>query len=831
MSSSSKSVPSFLALGCVSAMAFASAAHAQDGGSAAKLGGMTVTDTAIDESQVKVEKVESPKYVRPLLDTPQTITVIGNQTIQKQNLLTLRDVLATVPGITFGAGEGGGGYGDSINLRGQSANTDITIDGVRDSAQYSRTDPFNLEQVEVINGANSVYGGSGAIGGTINLVTKRPKAVDETLIQAGIGTSDYYRATIDSNMRLSEQIAIRLNAMYHENDVPARQVDRYERWGVAPSVKFGVDGPTSLTLLYVHQKDDNTPLYGVPYYRNDLFDGPLPGVGYSNYYGYRNLDRQDQTVDQATAIFEHKFSDVLSVRNLSRWQRVEQNLNVAPPQGTYCLASTGLTPAGGACTLDLDSRSGSANVFNVTIPAGYYAPSGPRGNFRNSINQSLYNQLDLTFNIPGGHTLVLGTSAQQEDYDLVTGNVLRTETGVNPYAFDPAAPLATAHLPYINIANPNMVVPGPALAGATYGSNVYTGPVNYTQTGYQTGDTFNIAGYAFAAIKIFDQLEINGGLRYEHNRARFRSDTITPPGLPIPDGQTSRYLTGVRQNATDNLFSYRLGLVYKPVENASLYAAYANSVTPTSSTVRTGCGTASVDQIRLGLEPCSVDPQKAINYEIGGKIDLFDAQLQLTAALFRNKRTNYSVASNDPAIGNLNVNDGRNKVDGITLGASGNITPAWTIFANYTYLKSKVLQSISDYCLDNPGASYTPSGSTSAVTCAASDVQAGNPLTNTPKHSGSLFTTYTLPFGLQLGYGLTYQGSFYLSNSSAAPMYKTDSYTVHRAMLSYPVTDRFSAQLNVQNFTNKKYYTSIRNNGWANPGEGRSWVLTLGYKL
>ena len=817
MSSSSKSIPSFLALGCVSAIAFASTAHAQDGAPGPKLGGMTVTDTAIDASEVKVERAESPKYVRPLLDTPQTITVIGNQTIKEQNLLTLRDVLSTIPGITFGAGEGGGGYGDSINLRGQSANTDISIDGVRDSAQYSRTDPFNIEQIEVTNGANSVFGGSGAIGGNINIVTKRPTGRDETLVQAGIGTSDYYRATIDSNVRVSDRIAVRLNAMYHENDVPARQIDRYKRWGIAPSIKFGVDGPTSLTLLYTHQEDKNTPLYGVPYYNNGLYDGPLPGVADGGYYGYRNLDRQNQKVDHATAIFDHQFSDLLSIRNLSRWQRVEQNLTVAPPQGTFCLASTGLTPTGGACTVDLDTRTGPGQVFNVTIPAGYYAPSGPRGNFRNSVNQSLYNQLDLTFNIPGGHTLVLGTSAQQEDYNLLSGNALRTPTGVSPYAFDPFAPLATAHLPYINIANPNEVIPGPALAGATYGSNVFTGPVNYTQTGYQNGDTFNIAAYGFAAVKIFDQLEINGGVRYEHNRARFRSDTVTPSGVPIPAGQATRYLTGARQNATDNLFSYRVGIVFKPVENASLYVAYANSKNPTSTSVRSGCGLL-ITGTGGANDPCDAKPEQAVNYEIGGKIDLFDAQLQLTAAIFRNERTNFRVASNDPFIGTLPVNDGRNRVNGITLGATGNITDAWTIFANYTYLDSEVIQSISDYQKD----------------LGVLDPQAGNPMTNTPKHSGSLFTTYTLPFGLQLGYGLTYQGSFYLNNARTTPttvLYKSDDYLVHRAMLSYPITEKFSAQLNVQNFTNEKYFTSIRNNGWANPGEGRSWVLTLGYKL
>ena len=323
------SATSFLALGCVGALAFASTGHAQE--EAPKLGGMTVTDTALDEPEVKVERAESPKYVRPLLDMPQTITVIGNQTIQKQNLLTLRDVLSTIPGITFGAGEGGGGYGDNINLRGQSANTDISIDGVRDSAQYSRTDPFNIEQIEVTNGANSVYGGSGAIGGNINIVTKRPKGYDETLVQAGIGTSDYYRATIDSNVRVSDSAAVRLNAMYHENDVPRRDHDRYERWGVAPSVKLGLDGPTSLTLLYTHQEDENTPLYGVPYYKNGVYDGPLPGAPYSGYYGYKNIDRQDQTIDQATAIFDHRFSDVFAIRNLSRWQRVEQQLVVNPP--------------------------------------------------------------------------------------------------------------------------------------------------------------------------------------------------------------------------------------------------------------------------------------------------------------------------------------------------------------------------------------------------------------------------------------------------------------------------------------------------------------------
>lgn len=783
-------------MGCVSALAFSGAACAQDE-TGPRLGTMTVTDTALEEPDVKVEKAESPKYTRPLLDTPQTITVLSNTTIRQQNLLTLREALTTIPGITFGAGEGGGGYGDSINLRGQSANSDIQIDGVRDSAQYSRSDTFNLQQIEVVNGANSVYAGSGSIGGSINLITKRPQAEDLSVVSAGIGTDNYYRGTIDSNLRLSDLIAVRLNAMVHENDVPGRDFDSYERWGVAPSITLGIDGPTKLTFLYVHQEDENTPVYGVPYYPQA--GGLVPGARYGAYYGYKNVDRQEQTVDMATVIFEHAFSDKVSLRNLTRWQNVVADTYVNPPQGTFCLASTGLTPSGGACVADIDTRTGAGQVFNVTVPAGFYLPSGPRGTTRLTDTSILYNQFDLRAELNTGgieHSITLGASFSQEDFDLSTGNVLREADGSNPFGFNPSAPSASGHLPFINIANPDQIITGPALAGARYGNNVYPGAINYVEASTQRGDTRNIAVYLFDAIKLSDQFEINGGVRWENNRAKFHNSTIDSGALQLSD---------------DDLFSYRVGFLFKPVPNASIYAAYGNSETPASTIVRTGCAVSNL------VANCTVAPEEAKNYEVGAKVDLFDAQIQLTASLFRNERTNFRVASNDPLAPTLQVLDGRSRVDGLTLGASGRITPEWTIFANYTYLDSEVLQSISNLDRRNNVA----------------DPQRGNALINTPKHSGSLFTTYQFPFGLQVGYGLTYQGSFLVTNSNATGVFKSDDWLTHRAYLAYSFDNGLSAQLNVQNFTNEKYFTGIRNNlaAWAVPGEARSAVLTLSYSF
>ena len=359
----------FLAIACVG-MFTAAPAHAD--GVASTAGSLIVVEG------LRTKEVESTKATAPIVDTPQTITVIDERTIEQQNLLTLRDVLSTVPGITFGAGEGGGGYGDSINLRGYSASNDLTVDGVRDSAQYSRTDPFNLQAVEVYNGANSVYNGAGSVGGTINLVQKRPAANDFVELQAGVGTDDYYRATVDANRQVGEGIAVRLNAMVHSNDIPGLDVVGYERWGVAPSLTLGLGSPLSAIFSYVHHEDDNIPVYGVPYFAE--LGGLVPDGKYAGYYGYRNIDRQESKLDQGTARVEAQLADSLLLTNLTRWQRVGQTTTVNPPQGTFCLAE-GTTQSGDPCAAG-------------QMPGVYY-PSGPRGTTRVSENRLLYNQTDL----------------------------------------------------------------------------------------------------------------------------------------------------------------------------------------------------------------------------------------------------------------------------------------------------------------------------------------------------------------------------------------------------------------------------------------------------
>lgn len=722
----------------------------------------------------RTDKPSSPKYTEALVDIPQTITVVDKATMDQQGLLSLRDVLSTLPGITFGAGEGGGGYGDSINLRGFSANADITVDGVRDSAQYTRSDNFNLEALELVNGANSAYSGAGAVGGTINLVSKTARLENFSVISIGAGTDAYGRVTADSNQTIGEQAALRLNAMVHRNDVPGRDHERFERWGFAPSLGLALESGTRLTLGAHVQHDDNIPQYGVPYF--PAYGGLLPGADVEGYYGYHNIDRQQIENHGVTGVLEHDFNEQLSLRSLVRLQRVDQATVVDAVQGLWCLDS-GVNPADGtACA-----------------SPGTYQPRGPRGYLRDTENGLAVSQTDLTARFRTGavqHALVAGVALTRESFELESGSVLRNPDG------------SPVPLPVMDLSDPD---------------STWTGPVNYLRTGKARGRLHNQAVYAFDTLRFGEQWRLNLGLRYERNESA--NDTWNVKTYDdAPGADNSGLGRLLSRNPTlrnrDDLFSWRTGVVYKPAGNASVYLSYANSKTPSTALVSRSCR----------ANTCNVDPEQARNLELGTKWDLLAGRLALTAAVFRNERTNYRVPDFDPAnpTGEQQL-DGRARVDGLALGVAGRLTRAWSVFANASYLDSEVLQSVSDYCLANPGQDGCGNSPENP------DPDRGGPIENTPERAANLWTTYAFAPGWTVGYGVNYQSGFDGGRVDDAPDVK--GYTTHRAMLAWQVNAQLGLQLNANNLFDKQYFIRVRNNGWATPGEARSLVLSATYQF
>ena len=747
---------------------------------------------AVEVHGERVHKASSPKYTEPLLDTPQTITVVTSEVMAQQNLLGLRDVLSTLPGITFGAGEGGGGYGDSINLRGFTASSDITTDGVRDSAQYSRSDTFNLDAIELVNGANSAMSGAGSVGGNINLVSKTAREGDFNAFTVGAGSDNYGRVTADSNLDFGNGTALRLNAMGHTQDVPGRDEEFKHRWGFAPSIAFGLGSDTRFTLSYLHQHDNNLPQYGVPFALSPSNGGPLPGVDRETYFGYRNTSRQEIDVDMLTGVLEMDFGDHLRLRSLGRLQRVQQHTNATALQGSWCLADGTNPYTGGACA---NLPVGPGVPAGTIQPPGTWSPTGgPRGFVRDTENFIAHSQTDLTASFGTGsveHHLVAGVSFSKEEFELDSGSGFRNADGTALADNNANYPLQRLDDPY----------------------NIWTGPTHYVRTGRSEGSMNNQAVYVFDTLKFGERWLLNLGARYEHNEGDTVNYTVNATGA------VTGIAAGYPARNEEDLFSYRAGVVYKPVDNASVYLSYANSRTPSKASVNGSCTPATTPTT---AHNCNVDPETAVNIELGTKWDVLENRLALTAALFRNERQNYRVASADP-LQPEQVLDGKARVDGVALGAAGNITRAWSVFTNYTFLDSEVLQNAADG--------------------AASDPVKGHQLTQTPRHSASLWTTYGLG-AWTFGYGATYQGAFYPNNSSAVAYLQTDAYWVHRAMVGFQVSERLALQLNVNNLFDEAYYTSIRNNltvnasgavtggnGWAQPGEGRSAVLTATFKF
>jgi catecholate siderophore receptor len=742
-------------------------------------------------------QADSPKYTAAMVDTPQTITVVPKAVIEAQNLLSLRDILSTVPGITFGAGEAGGGYGDSINLRGYSAASDITVDGVRDSAQYSRSDPFNLEQLEVTNGANGVYAGLGSVGGSINIVSKAPLAHDSIVGSLGAGTDSYGRAILDANKVLTDKIAVRLNAMVHSNDGHGRDVERFSRWGIAPSILYGLGTPTQVSLSDFHQTDDNIPQYGVPFFNGR----PVPGINPSTYYGYRNIDIQKTQADSGTFKLDHQFGRGFTLRNLTRYQVVTQHAQVDAPERGYCLANgtkpVGFTQTSTGGVISVNTTTGYLPCVAGDPAPGFFQPSGNRGNVRNSRNTEAYTQLDLSGAFHTGsieHTFTLGGSYIRETYQLEGGNILRVANGT------------AAVLPPMTLTNPD---------------NFYAGPQNFIRASIAYGARNNGSLYYFETAKLSPKFEINGGVRYDDNRGVNRTDTYST----VVGATLGSKTVGAPTTNADNLVSYRLGLVYKPVANASFYLAYGDTQTPSQSAVNGACANTATSQT------CNLDPEKARNIELGAKWD-WNA-IALTAAVFRNERTNYKVPSGDPLIP-AQALDGSSRVDGVSLGASGKVTKKLALFANYTYLDSIVLRSVSKLTAATVG-----------------DLIKGDPLTQTPKNALSLYATYDITKTLQVGYGASYQGAFYLTQHfnvpvappppptvapspailtnirSTIPLIQTEAYWVSRLNITYKLDAKTDVRLNINNLFDKEYYTRIRNNGWATPGDTRNLVVTI----
>ena len=165
--------PAYLALSCVGAFATAPA-FASEARPVASNDVDSEDKRDIIVNGEREIRQRDPKLVAPLVDTPKSIVVIDKSVIEQTGSTTLADALRTVPGITFGAAEGGNPIGDRPFIRGFDSQGSIFVDGVRDLGAQNR-EVFAIDSVQIVRGSDSTLGGRGNAGGSLNILTKVPQ--------------------------------------------------------------------------------------------------------------------------------------------------------------------------------------------------------------------------------------------------------------------------------------------------------------------------------------------------------------------------------------------------------------------------------------------------------------------------------------------------------------------------------------------------------------------------------------------------------------------------------------------------------------------------------
>ena len=128
--------------------------------------------------------------------------------------------------------------------------------------------------------------------------------------------------------------------MGNEGGVAGRPVVNNRRYGVAPSLSFGLGTPTRLIISGLNQQADDIPDYGIPW----LFNSPAP-VSRHNYYGFDNGGNYLRTRDNiATVRFEHDFGSHFTLRNQSRYARYDRDVRITEPQAILT-TTPGVTPS------------------------------------------------------------------------------------------------------------------------------------------------------------------------------------------------------------------------------------------------------------------------------------------------------------------------------------------------------------------------------------------------------------------------------------------------------------------------------------------------------
>ena len=661
---------------------------------------------------LSIDRLNAVKTPTPVLDVPQSLSIVTRAQLEDQAFSSIADILRYTPGLAVSQGEG---HRDAIIIRGNQSTADFFLDGLRDDVQYYRP-LYNLEQVEILRGANALLFGRGGGGGVVNRVTKTAQ-LDENFggLTSSLDTFGAYQVSGDVNSVLSDTVAFRVN-VFGEHQENHRDVFEGDRFAVNPTFTLDLGNRTQAVFSYEYVNDDRVVDRGVP--SVTVVGGPdVPLEGYRDTF-FGSADGNYTTLE--ASIFrtrlDHTFSDNLRGNvtiQYADYDKYYQNIYAA-----------GFDAAASPQRLTLDG----------------YADETTRQNFIAQGN--LVGEFDTG---AFSHTVLLGV--EYGDQSTSNARIDNTFAASNDdqITIDFSTPVTVPDYAFVDTLRD------------------------------RESDVQFASLYLQDQIDLTEQLKLVLGLRFD----RFDVDVLDREAVSATDDG--------RRGRVDEEVSPRLGLIYKPAENVSLYASYAESFLPSAG-----------DQfLTLTRTTEDVQPQQFENTEIGLKWD-FTRNLSLTTAVFRVERGLFT--SVDPNNVSQVITIPGSVTDGFEVQIAGQLTDAWAINAGYSYLDSTI-----------DGGGFD-----------------GNRTLQTPEHMLSIWNEYQATDQLALALGVTYQDSYFVREDNAV---EVPDYTRVDAAVFYDLTDQTRLQLNIENLLDEEYFPDAHSNDNISTGKPLNARITIRHQF
>ncbi len=713
---------------------------------------------SVNVSSTLPDSTTMTRFTESLIDTPQTIAVVPQFILKDEGNRSLTDAIRNVPGISIAAGESGA-QGDNLTIRGFTARNDIFLDGIRDFGSYYR-DSFDFDQVEVLEGPAGVQFGRGSTGGVINQESKAPTTDKFQNVQVQFGTDATRRATVDINHPFPDFAngsAVRLAAMATAGGVAGRPYAENNRWGVAPSISFGMNGATRLTISYFHFTESDTPDYGLPWFFNQL----APGANRHSYFGFPEANFLKTNDDIVNLKASHSFSENVDLHTIGRWANYPRNVQITEPQ--ICGNASQLQPVG-TVVAALPTNSVNTSLpckYNFSTPASQITVNRNQLAIK-SVEGDLWDQTELTarFKLFGIRNNFAGGAEGGREIS----NPIRTSFSTSVTTNGVKGSLNT--VPSTNLANPN---PHDAFAG----------------TGYISGITHlksQSAGVYFVdTVKLGRMFEASGGIRWD------LFDTVVnlyAPPTSVPGAVLTAPIKPTEQKVTQP--SYRGALVFKPNAHGSIYFDYGTSFNP------------SAESLSLSVATSVLPPEENETYEVGAKYSMRADHLKIEGAWFRTEKDN--ARETDPTNSNNIVLAGNQLVKGVQASAVGRLAGGTDLVVGYAFLSSQVLYSklfplSIGYQLANVPKQTFNAFLTHRLPLRLSGGFGGN-------YVASRTASSTVPY-VPTAYAPNPNGAGYVVTATA--MKQVPGYWVFNAMLKRPVSDHIELQANVYNLLNRFY--------------------------